>query len=326
MRAPPDGVSEREVVAAVAEGWGLDVAGAEYAPVGGGSYHWRVDGDGRRWFVTVDDLDRKGWLGADREAVFAGLRAAFDAALGLRDGCGLEFVLGPVPSLDGESLRWVGPRHSVAVFPLVEGSVVSSGQGLTPGAGGELGRMLARLHATPPVARPCALQPPERGDLERAMDELDREWAGGPLAEPARALLARGAAGVRRLLETFDDLAARVAARGVEPVVTHGEPHAGNVLRTPGGGLLLIDWDTVGLGPPERDLWLVDADARSGRDVDPDAMRLYELRWWLNDISSYLAVLRRPHIRTADTEHALRVLGTLTPSPRGGGQGGGTLR
>jgi hypothetical protein len=35
-----------------------------YAPVGGGSYHWVVTVDpGEQWFVTVDDLDDKGWLG-----------------------------------------------------------------------------------------------------------------------------------------------------------------------------------------------------------------------------------------------------------------------
>jgi len=40
---------------------------------GGGSYHWDVgDGDGRRWFVTVDDLDVKGWLSETRAAVLNG--------------------------------------------------------------------------------------------------------------------------------------------------------------------------------------------------------------------------------------------------------------
>jgi len=313
VRALPEGVTEAEVMAAVAEGWGIEVAGAEYAPVGGGSYHWRADGSGGRWFVTVDDLDRKGWLGADRETVFDGLRAAFDAALDLRDAGGLEFVLGPVPTPAGESLRRVGPRHTVAVFPLVDGGALPFGDRLPDGEGAELGRMLARLHAAAPLARPWPLQPPERGGLERALGEVDREWTGGPFAEPARALVAGRAAGIRGLLETFDELAARVAARGAEPVVTHGEPHAGNVLRT-GGGLRLIDWDTVGLAPPERDLWMVDASASAARGPDPDAMRLYELRWRLDDLSSYLAVLRRPHVRNADTEHAIRVLELIAPA------------
>ncbi|WP_432843998.1 phosphotransferase family protein [Dactylosporangium sp. CA-092794] len=36
-------------------------------------------------------------------------------------------------------------------------------------------------------------------------------------------------------------------------VLTHGEPHPGNTMRT-GGGWLLIDWDTALLAAPERDL------------------------------------------------------------------------
>ncbi|HXP18631.1 MAG TPA: phosphotransferase [Streptosporangiaceae bacterium] len=35
------------------------------------------------------------------------------------------------------------------------------------------------------------------------------------------------------------------------PVTTHGEPHSANIIRA-GSGRLLIDWDTVGLAPPER--------------------------------------------------------------------------
>lgn len=58
MRARPDGVGERELVLALAEGWRLDAAAMRYAAVDGGSYHWAVrDGAGQRWFVTVDDLD-----------------------------------------------------------------------------------------------------------------------------------------------------------------------------------------------------------------------------------------------------------------------------
>jgi len=58
VRARPDGVGERELVLALAEGWRLDAAAMRYAAVDGGSYHWAVrDGAGQRWFVTVDDLD-----------------------------------------------------------------------------------------------------------------------------------------------------------------------------------------------------------------------------------------------------------------------------
>src|SRR5262245_16048664 len=63
MRSAPAHLHERDVIAGLAVGWGLDVASARYAPVGGGSYHWEIDdAAGRRYFATADDLDRKPWL------------------------------------------------------------------------------------------------------------------------------------------------------------------------------------------------------------------------------------------------------------------------
>src|SRR5262249_36789828 len=74
-----------DLVYALADGWGLSAETLRYAPVGGGSYHWVVtSGPGEQWFVTVDDLDDKGWLGRTRPAGFAGLRAAVDASVTLR--------------------------------------------------------------------------------------------------------------------------------------------------------------------------------------------------------------------------------------------------
>jgi aminoglycoside phosphotransferase (APT) family kinase protein len=40
-------------------------------------------------------------------------------------------------------------------------------------------------------------------------------------------------------------------------VVTHGEPHRGNVIRDPRGGVYLVDWDTTLIAPRERDLRMV---------------------------------------------------------------------
>ena len=129
-------------------------AGAlSYAPVGGGSYHW-VARDERREqrFVTVDDLDDKGWLGRTRPAVFAGLRAAMDAAVTLRDQAALGFVVAPVPALDGQTVRPLGDRHAVAVFPFLPGTPGRWGEALAPPARAELVAMLAALHRADPVA------------------------------------------------------------------------------------------------------------------------------------------------------------------------------
>jgi spectinomycin phosphotransferase len=322
----PDDLEERELIESLRQGWGLNLVSTEYAAVGGGSYHWKAtdDAGGRHW-LTVDDLDHKGYPGDTRDSAFDGLRAAFETALALRTS-GLDFVVAPVPTPKGETVRRVGTHHTAAVFPFIEGRAGRFGERLAAGERAQLVDMLIRLHQAAPaaarLARPESLQVPGRRDLESALDGLDQKWVGGPFSEPARALLAGRSENVRGLLETFDHLAGQVVAARAEPVVSHGEPHPANVIDA-NGRLLLIDWDTVGLAPPERDLWMVDggegdelrqySDA-TGRPIDGAAIRLYRLRWQLDDIAIRVGRFRSAHRRTADTEKAWLDLGRLVES------------
>jgi spectinomycin phosphotransferase len=327
-------------VHALADGWGLSAETLRYAPVGGGSYHWVVTSDpGEQWFVTVDDLDDKGWLGRTRPAVFAGLRAALDASVTLRREAGLRFVAAPVPALDAQSVRPLGDAHTVAVFPFLHGSGGEWDKPLTAPDLDELVAMLAALHRVDPAAvrlqrREVELSWPD--DLELALRELGRPWTGGPFAEPARELLAGAAGPVRRGLDALDRWArARFSVEGL--VITHGEPHPGNIIRVAAnadadggaaadgaggagpasGAIMLIDWDTVGLAPPERDLWMVATETGAelrryteltGRPVDMAAIELYRLRWALDDLSCFVRDLRAPHRRTPGTEDAWQAL------------------
>lgn len=75
----------------------------------------------------------------------------------------------------------------------------------------------------------------------------------------------------------------------------------------------MIDWDTVGLAPPERDLWKVVSDSGggearrytevTGRPVDPTGLALYRIRWQLDDIAAFVHMFRATHGRTAEAEH-----------------------
>ena len=305
---------------ALADGWGLAAGALRYAPVGGGSYHWVVADDQRKqWFVTVDDLDDKGWLGRTRPAVLAGLRAAMQAAVTLRREAGLGFVVPPVPARDGQPVLPLGNRHAIAVFPFLHGVPGRWEEGLPVRDRAELVAMLAALHRADPAA--VRLPRPEfglswRDDLEAALRELDRPWTGGPFAEPARSLLTAAAVPIRQRLDTLDRWAGH-APVPAGTVITHGEPHPGNLIRAAGGEVMLIDWDTVGLARPERDLWMVATETGgelrrytelTGRPVDPAALELYRLRWALDDIACFVRDLRAPHGRTPGAEHAWAAL------------------
>jgi spectinomycin phosphotransferase len=78
-----------------------------------------------------------------------------------------------------------------------------------------------------------------------------------------------------------------------------------------GEGRVLVDWDTVALAPPERDLWMLVEDAAddeatvyadaTGRRVDQVALDFFRLMWDLSDLAAFTDVLRSPHRHSEDT-------------------------
>lgn len=312
MRAPPDDLDDVLVDAALREHWGIRADERVYAPVGFGSHHWdTVGADGARWFVTADDLDAKPWLGIDRASVLAALRTAYDTAAELRDACGLSFVLAPQVALDGGTAHTVTDRWAISVVPHVEGETGGFAGRFPVEQREEMALLLAELHAArPPVVHPR----PDDSDGDRdvvrlLLDALDAPWTGGPWSEAARAWCVENADEVRHLVDRHAALAAHAAGR--PRVVTHGEPHPGNVLVS-GGRCLLIDWDTVATAPPERDLWLAAGgwdgpvddvflesyQRLAGVDIDPAVLTFYRITWVLSDVASLAGRLRRAHSRS----------------------------
>ena len=315
MKATPDGLELSSVIDSLRDGWDYDVDLAEYLAVGAGSYHWEVtDKTGVHGFVTVDDLDQKAWLGDTRDVAFDGLRSAFDTSVALRDA-GLDFVVAPLPTRDGESLRRLDSHYAIALFPFVEGEAGQFGYFEDDDVGrSAVVAMLAELHqataAVGSAVRTTGFDLPGRHHLEGALLDVDRVWTGGPLSEPARAAVRNSAGVLAELLTLADRLCAEAVKRGGDWVVTHGEPHAGNVMRT-GEGRVLVDWDTVALAPPERDLWMLvaggtDAAAdlyvrATGTQVNDAALDFFRLLWDLKDLTEYIKVLRSPHRENDDT-------------------------
>ncbi len=295
MREKPADLDERDLIAALRTGWGIDVASVGYLPVGAGSHHWAA---GPGWFVKVDTDD-------------AGLRRSFAVASALD----LDFVVAPVPTADGGLFTRLTPRYVVTVFPMIDGEPGEFGPH-RPSDLPEMSRILTALHgATPAVAdlAPRAgLGLPGRSDLLAALRDAGRPWTAGPYSEPARRVLARHTDRIAAWLAEFDQLADAVREKDLEWVVTHGEPHPGNVLRT-AAGLRLIDWTTVRIAPRERDLWMLAhmlgaEPVDLGIPVDAAAIAFYRRGWVLADLAAFLAELRAPHTENADVSAALRYL------------------
>ena len=307
MRAAPDGLEVSAVAAALRDDWDFDAAVVEYAPVGGGSYHWHVtDPNGRRGFVTADDLDQKTWLGDTRDASFGGLRNAFETAAELA-AHGLSFVVAPCRTRDRAPLVRLDDRYTLALFPFVDGEPGAWGGYETDADRLAVVELVAAVHRVPVAASAVGLELSGREHLEAALRDLDVPWAGGPLAEPTREAMRAAAPVLLDLLAAADRLRAEAEARGMQSVVTHGEPHSGNIVRT-SSGPVLVDWDTVALAPPERDLWMLAGggmqelyEERAGLEVNAAALDYFRLSWDLKDLAEYLNVLRGTHTENDDT-------------------------
>jgi Ser/Thr protein kinase RdoA (MazF antagonist) len=324
MQSRPPELSDTLVTAAVSAHWPVSATNATHVRVGYGSHHWTVeDSEGGRWFVSVDEL-----ADAEPRVSFARVQAALNVAAQARDA-GLAFVVAPVRTDDGELLRALSTRYALALYPYVNGRSGQFHDRLRTAEAVELTGMLVSLHSLPPVAVATigtdTYTLPRRAALEAALSAAARgEGAGGrgPYATRVRSLLELNANHIARVLHEHDALLSTAPTKPDGLVVTHGEPHPGNLIRTT-SGLALIDWDTALLAPPERDLWLLQArtthdviaeyEERSGRRVEATLMTRYRLAWALADVAEFAVLLTNADVETADTASAWNALaGTVS--------------
>jgi hypothetical protein len=317
VRTRPAEVSDRALAGVLADRWSIDVDALSYRPLGFGSHHWELREGRRRWFLTVDDLDAKRRLAKDgRAAALARLRAALATARDLADA-GLHFVVAPVPADDGAIVVGVDGRFVAALYPYIEGRASEGGDFASLSERLAVLDLVTQVHAAESrhaLADDLSIAMDDQ--LHGAIDDLGKAWDSGPYAEPARRLLDRHAVPLLGLLEHHHRLAAAALDDRDRFVLTHGEPHPANTLVT-AAGLRLIDWDTVLVAPPERDLWTVAGDdqrvldaytAATGTAVSAEVITCYRLSWDLNESALYIALLRNEHTATADVAESWRNL------------------
>ena len=184
-----------------------------------------------------------------------------------------------MPTRAGQVVGSLDSRHALTLFPYLDAAPSRFEDPVDDGDRAAIIDMLARLHTATPEGIQVPSRPLElatRQAIDQALASLGVPWTGGPYAEPGRDLLARYERPLRQAFARFDGLLDRVREAGGPYVITHGEPHPGNLLRTR-AGLCLVDWDMTALTRPERDLWWVisgDQDAarysrRTGLDGQP---------------------------------------------------------
>lgn len=225
--------------------------------------------------------------------------AAYEAARELRDA-GYEFVLAPVRGRSGHVVHGVSGRP-VVVTEFVEART-NFRDGLSRVHLDELRRSVDALHA----ARVSADVGSESFDLPFA-DELEGALtlavagaeSAGPLGGEVTDLVRRNNPRISDWREEIAVCQQRCRASPGELVLTHGEPEPPNVIITPDGELLLLDWGDLLLAPPERDALSLRA-LGTAPPARRDVLRFYELRWILSEVAEYVSRFTSAHDGNAE--------------------------
>lgn len=293
MLTPPDDLAVEDLADALHSGWGIRPGSLEYAPVGFGSHHWTTtDRSEREWFVSAD---RIGSGGIDVGV----LSAALTTTLRL-NYLGLEFIVPPVTTRSGSVLHRVD-SYAVTLYPQLDEFASEPP---------DLIKLIARLHEATPAARTYApvddFVIPDRDAVTGPTDSSDT----GADAARFQQLLADHRPAVTAAFDQYDSRVQNLRTDRRSWVITHGEPKQDNVMTT-ATGPVLIDWETLRLAPPARDLWMsgeredIDEYTRmTGHEVAPDDLDLFALRWDLADLSSYASWFAGPHEETPELEIA----------------------
>jgi spectinomycin phosphotransferase len=303
--------------------WLVDINTVDHLEAGSTGWHWVLgDDDGPRWFATVDPVDTDDERSARIEA--------FEAAWQLAQQ--LPFAVAPVHTRAARIAVDIGAGLLLTLTPYLDGEPFGSGTLTDDAERVVVAALLGELHSQVRPRRLAVWRPRVGGRTDTGLTDLERcldqdLWAGGPWSGPAARLVLDARPVVRAALRRYALLGAAVTGNIDRWVVTHGEPHTGNLLRT-ADGLRLVDWGAVALAPRERDLaqTLGEADGEEpwyaymeagGRPepLSPDTLELFCLQRHLSVLCESAVRFSRPHQDTQDERrsfgHLERELGTL---------------
>jgi len=294
MLEPPT-LAEEAIAGALEAGFGVQVAGLVFLPVGNDAASWayRVEvAGGPSWFLKV------------RAGAGAMPGAAVPAYLHRH---GVPLVLAPLPTGSGAPFVVVD-RFALALYPLLD-AAPGAEVGLSPAQWRELGAAVRQAHALPTTPELAALAGREtfRPSRRELLPALEAAVARAEAADPVAGALAGFWNARRDLIDALvgraDRLGRQLAPQGLRQVLCHGDLHAWNVLVDSDNHLWIVDWDEAVLAPRERDLMFVVGGIGHGlvrphdterflqgygeTGIDPRLLAYYRTAWAVQDIAAY---------------------------------------
>jgi spectinomycin phosphotransferase len=291
----PAPVPDDEILTRVRARFGLIADAVEFLPLG-------YDGDA--WVYRVHVLGGDRFLKIRRGPVNeAGL-----AVPQLLTARGIRHLIAPISTVTGEPFE--EGDLTFTLFPFVEGE--SGGEaGMSAAQWAELGATMREIHDLPPdgeltsILRTEDFVPATIGMLSQVEERIhSQEHDDDPARSELAGFFRSHRDQIERLVARTEALAPLAGERARPTVICHADIHAWNVLVTPKGEIVIVDWESAMLAPRERDLMFVDGVAGGHAadptsffegygDVEPDpvVMAYYRIEWAVQDIAEFSAIV-----------------------------------
>jgi spectinomycin phosphotransferase len=294
---PP--VDKPALMETIRQAYGYPVSLLTFFPEGTVGCHYIADcEDGQRNFVTLLNDGALATIQAERLDFILKLRSSlYERGL---------FTAQPAlhRTLDG-NLKAFFEGQPLTVSEFIDGSNIWDHWPPDPALGAELGRLAACLHNTTPglgMEVPYVEQftVPFESILHKSLADLD---AGMLVKRPSqrtlRDLILPRRETLLRMLAHLHELGAAARQFNSPLVLVHTDMHGGNLIRTPMGKLIVVDWEGAMLAPAEFDLFIfmsngfdsmLDEYLRAARSprLYPELFAYYFYRRNLEDITYFL--------------------------------------
>lgn len=271
------------------EHWNLRVTGIAFIPMGDSAYSYKIEVHPQSTYY-LKIVDQRTAVGR-RTAAHMEFSLPFQRLV-----AGNQFpgIAAPQPqtTIQG-TLYAVHDSWLLALYTFIPGDTLADAYPMSPDLIKQIGQALGALH-TVQLPESLCQWPPQDNLTAPFDDDLLADLASlahistrdAFYLQRLRELIWPRREEIRAFLAHSQEYEAKARRTEVPLVACHGDAWGGNMILTPAGQLVLLDWESSVIAPPERDAFLYGADF-AAFDAGYHLIHKEPMRWHANWLAFY---------------------------------------